>query len=145
MVLGYSQVLDVRLELLQQNEGQSYHRFRLDVLYVLSVFTTSVNKLFLHLVDIEIHITLSVKNFGVILNITLYEFCQQQGTSAVAGARVLNFGKKLLILFLLLLKMNLCKLQLLLVLHNPLVEIVEEILFVSLRHCLADLNFLLLF
>jgi len=67
-------------------------------------------QLFLHLVDIEIHITLSVKNLGVILNITLYEFCQQQGTSAVAGAHILNFGKKLLVLFLLLLKMNLCKL-----------------------------------
>ena len=42
LLLRYSQVLDVRLELLQQNEGQRHHRFRLDAFHVLSFFTKNV-------------------------------------------------------------------------------------------------------
>jgi len=100
---------------------------------------------FLHLVYVEVHVTLSVKNLGVILNVTLYELCQEQGASAVAGTGLQYFGKKLLVLFLLLLKMDLCLLELGLVLHNPLVEIVQEVLLVSLRRSLPDLDCLLFF
>jgi hypothetical protein len=41
--------------------------------------------------------------------------------------------------------MDLCLLELGLVLHNPLVEIVQEVLLVSLRRSLPDLDCLLLF